>query len=251
MLHTSDFLTVDQNEELSVMGPRKALSLNDFYCDRGKKLGTVQSAGLPPTASLILSYLRYMEQKDPRRWRSRITTRLPEIAAQTARLCRRASVWRSRITTRLPEIAAQTARLCRRASVLSTIVEDLPYNENRVLADSKAPSGRRFDYTYTPDLLRRNSYFRKQLLLRIAPRHRARIVTAGRNNLNYGHVCGTCRFGDDPRTSVLDKTNRAHDLDNLYVVDASFFPSSGGTNPSLTIAANALRVAEIIHRQLA
>ena len=60
------------------------------------------------------------------------------------------------------------------------------------------------------------------------------------------HVCGTCRFGDDPQASVLDRNNRAHGIDNLYVVDASFFPSSAGTNPALTIAANALRVADVM-----
>jgi len=76
-------------------------------------------------------------------------------------------------------------------------------------------------------------------------------VLSGDNNLNFGHTCGTCRFGEDPSASVLDRNNRSHDLSNLYVVDASFFPSSGGTNPSLTIAANALRAAEAMHRQLA
>jgi choline dehydrogenase-like flavoprotein len=75
-------------------------------------------------------------------------------------------------------------------------------------------------------------------------------VLSGENNLNFGHTCGTCRFGEDPTTSVLNRDNRAHDVENLYVVDASFFPSSGGTNPSLTIAANALRAAEAMHRQL-
>ncbi|WP_131805740.1 GMC family oxidoreductase, partial [Mycolicibacterium celeriflavum] len=58
-----------------------------------------------------------------------------------------------------------------------------------------------------------------------------------------GHVCGTCRFGTNPKSSVLNPHNRAHQLDNLYVVDASFFPSSAGLNPALTIAANALRVS--------
>ena len=58
------------------------------------------------------------------------------------------------------------------------------------------------------------------------------------------HQCGTCRFGEDPSTSVLDLNCRAHDLDNLYVVDGSFFPSAGAVNPSLTIAANALRVGD-------
>jgi choline dehydrogenase-like flavoprotein len=61
--------------------------------------------------------------------------------------------------------------------------------------------------------------------------------------MNYGHPCGTCRFGDDSSISVLDRDCRAHDLENLYVVDASFMPRSGAVNPSLTIAANALRVA--------
>jgi len=58
------------------------------------------------------------------------------------------------------------------------------------------------------------------------------------------HQCGTLRFGLDPRLSVLDPLCRAHDLENLYVVDSSFFPSSAAQNPALTIAAQALRVAE-------
>ena len=58
------------------------------------------------------------------------------------------------------------------------------------------------------------------------------------------HQNGTMRFGTDPGTSVLDLNCKAHDLDNLYVVDASFFPSCGAFNPSLTIAANALRVGD-------
>jgi choline dehydrogenase-like flavoprotein len=68
--------------------------------------------------------------------------------------------------------------------------------------------------------------------------------------LNYAHACGTCRFGVDQTESVLNTNNRAHDVDNLYVVDASCFPSSCGTNPSLTIAANALRVGKAIHQDL-
>ncbi|MGH8183747.1 MAG: GMC oxidoreductase [Rhodanobacteraceae bacterium] len=58
------------------------------------------------------------------------------------------------------------------------------------------------------------------------------------------HQAGTARFGTDPTTSVLDLDCKAHELDNLYVVDASFFPSIGAVNPTLTIIANALRVAD-------
>src|SRR5256885_16478496 len=58
------------------------------------------------------------------------------------------------------------------------------------------------------------------------------------------HQNGTVRFGKDPRTSALDVNCRTHDVDNLYVVDGSFFPSSSAVNPALTIMANALRVAD-------
>ena len=60
------------------------------------------------------------------------------------------------------------------------------------------------------------------------------------------HQAGTCRFGTNPATSVLNLDCRAHEVDNLYVTDASFFPSIGAVNPTLTIIANALRVADII-----
>lgn len=64
------------------------------------------------------------------------------------------------------------------------------------------------------------------------------------------HQAGTVRFGDDPRSSALDVNCKAHDLDNLYVVDTSFFPSIGAVNPSLTAIANALRVGDHISDRL-
>jgi choline dehydrogenase-like flavoprotein len=64
------------------------------------------------------------------------------------------------------------------------------------------------------------------------------------------HQNGTIRFGIDPKTSALDANCKAHDVDNLYVVDASFFPSSGAVNPALTIMANALRVGEHLRARL-
>ncbi len=64
------------------------------------------------------------------------------------------------------------------------------------------------------------------------------------------HQNGTLRFGTDPATSVLDLNCKTHDLDNVYVVDASFFPSCGAFNPALTIAANALRVGDHILNEM-
>jgi choline dehydrogenase-like flavoprotein len=64
------------------------------------------------------------------------------------------------------------------------------------------------------------------------------------------HQNGTIRFGHDPKTSALDANCKAHEVDNLYIVDASFFPSSGAVNPALTIIANALRVGDHLKERL-
>jgi choline dehydrogenase-like flavoprotein len=64
------------------------------------------------------------------------------------------------------------------------------------------------------------------------------------------HQCGTCRFGTDPTTSVLDLNCRAHDVDNLYVVDSSFFPANASVSPALTVIANALRVGDHLIQRL-
>jgi choline dehydrogenase-like flavoprotein len=64
------------------------------------------------------------------------------------------------------------------------------------------------------------------------------------------HQAGTIRFGHDPATSVLDEFCKAHELDNLYVVDTSFFVSIGAVNPSLTAMANAIRVGEHLAERL-
>jgi len=77
----------------------------------------------------------------------------------------------------------------------------------------------------------------------IYPRNTVTIQTVG-------HQCGTCRFGEDPSTSVLNLDCRTHDVENLYVVDGSFFPSSSAVNPTLTIIANALRVGDRLLEQL-
>jgi choline dehydrogenase-like flavoprotein len=63
---------------------------------------------------------------------------------------------------------------------------------------------------------------------------------------SFSHAVGTLRFGDNPKTSVLDKNCKFHGIKNLYVLDGSFMPASAGVNPSLTITANALRVADFI-----
>ena len=130
----------------------------------------------------------------------------------------------------------------------ATIVDDLPYAENRVLPEPSAGDGMAYVYTIHDELRTRAKNLVRRFGAAVAKRCSVTVMTHSR--LNRGHSCGTLRFGNDPRTSVLDPTNRAHEVDNLYAVDSSFFPSSGGINPGLTIAANALRVAEVIAGRL-
>jgi choline dehydrogenase-like flavoprotein len=130
----------------------------------------------------------------------------------------------------------------------ATIVDDLPYAENRVLPEPSADDRMAYAYTIHDELrARANNLVHK---FSDAVRKRCSVTVMTHSRLNRGHSCGTLRFGHDPRTSVLDSTNKAHEVDNLYAVDSSFFPSSGGINPGLTITANALRVAEIIAGRL-
>ena len=128
---------------------------------------------------------------------------------------------------------------------LASIVEDLPYPEHRVVPDGDDVTRLRMHYTMKPEALRRVQLMRSRL--KDALRGRAfKLLPQAANNQRVAHACGTCRFGDDPRTSVLDRDNRVHEADGLFVTDASFMPGSGGTNPTLTIVANALRVADRI-----
>jgi choline dehydrogenase-like flavoprotein len=122
--------------------------------------------------------------------------------------------------------------------------EDLPRADNRV---TLAPDGR-ICLAYRPNNMAAHARLvleTRRLLGRLgywSPKEFAHSTGAQ----NTTHQCGTVRFGTDPRTSVLDPYCRAHDVENLFVVDASFFPSSAAVNPALTIAAQALRVADHI-----
>jgi choline dehydrogenase-like flavoprotein len=118
--------------------------------------------------------------------------------------------------------------------------EDLPNDANRVTLE---PDGR-IRLTYRP-----NNATAHRELVRVMTRILKSlgfwvVMTHSHGSANTTHQCGTLCFGTDPRRSVLDPFCRAHDLDNLFVVDASFFPSSAAVNPALTIAAQALRVAD-------
>jgi choline dehydrogenase-like flavoprotein len=122
------------------------------------------------------------------------------------------------------------------------ISEDLPRDDNRV---TLTPDGG-IRLQYRPNNVA--SHERLVAEMRRILRQLGFWVTIAHSHKekNTTHQCGTLCFGTDPRTSVLDRFCRSHDVDNLFVVDASFFPSSAAVNPGLTIAAQALRVADHI-----
>ena len=122
------------------------------------------------------------------------------------------------------------------------MTEDLPRDDNRVTLE---PDGR-IRLAYRPTNLTAHRRL-VQVMRRILRRLGYPVVVArSLGTQNTTHQCGTLCFGADPARSVLDPFCRAHDVDNLFVVDASCFPSSAAVNPGLTIAANALRVADHI-----
>jgi len=122
------------------------------------------------------------------------------------------------------------------------ISEDLPRLENRVTVETDG----RIRLNYRPNNLIAHDRLvteAKQILKRLGF---WTVITHSHEYKNTTHQCGTVCFGTDPQESVLDPYCRSHDVDNLFVVDASFFPSSAAVNPGLTIAAQALRVADHI-----
>src|SRR5690349_17777107 len=133
--------------------------------------------------------------------------------------------------------------------------EDLPVPENRVTTDKDGNVHLTYSSTNGEEAGRLYGELKKILNhTGMAAHHVLRknfymnmsIPVAG-----CAHQAGTCRFGTDPATSVLDVNCKAHELDNLYVVDTSFFPSIGAVNPALTAIANALRVADHLRSRMA
>ena len=218
MRHLIDLIEIWPQPECKITAQNKEIGLNDFYFWEGQKYGTVQSGG----AMLPME----------------VQANRPGWQAKALRLMS-------------PAVQRIYERFFTGGLVLAAIMEDLPYLDNRVLpSDRPSFDGRqrlRIQYRFHASEIERRAVFLRQVKEVLKPLRKITLRSA-ESNYSVAHVCGTCRFGTDPKSSVLDPQNRAHEVDNLYVVDGSFFPSSAGLNPSLTIAANALRVAAHVNQ---
>lgn len=187
----------------------KEIGFDDFYMLDGEKFGTVQSFGrLPPIEVIIQS----IQQDFPY------------------------------FKYILPFFKPVLKKILSRRLVISSIIEDSPQLENRIWKDSGVIY---LNYEISKSDKNKINYFREKLKKLFRPFGLILIKSAEKNEM-LAHACGTCRMGEDPATSVVNMNNQVHGIQNLFVVDSSFFPTSGGINPGLTIAANSLRVADYL-----
>lgn len=219
MFHMNEMFAIWPRERIKNAGPTKDIALRDLYYVDGERQGMIQALGVEARYGEIVHFLNLTFDRSILR-KIKPLRHLTRVVAATA-------VW-----------------IFGDAKIFVGILEDLPYPENCVHFDPENPDEICVTYSFSAELKERRK------------RYRARIKRAFKGlklrflshqlEPNFGHPCGTMRFGDDPDTSVLNANCRVHSVDNLYVVDASFMPTSCGVNPSLTIAANALRVADHI-----
>jgi choline dehydrogenase-like flavoprotein len=220
MFHVGQAFVMRTSRARSAAGPGKGMSSRTFNTVDGKRLGGVQSFGGRVKVGQIANYIvDIIESKVPFRIHG---ARLGALA--------------------LAMVAAPMFRDC---TVFGTQTEDFAYRGNRVLPDPQSPSGFSVVYDAPKDLLERASLLRKRLKAHLRGRS---MMFVSRVQLNFGHPAGTCRFGDSPLSSVLDPSGKVRGMGNLYVADASFMPSISASHPALTVAAHALRVADIVTR---
>ncbi len=225
MRHYIDLYAIKPETKKRISPNLKEIAFNDFYVCAGQKFGTVQSFGSLPPASVLTDGI----EKELRRGSLSFVGPLFGFIK--------------------PFISFILSRFFSQRIILAGIMEDLPHRDNMVMLSDRTDNLGRKQLILKYRIREYDHYrieaFRREISELLKP-YPFKLIKQAENNERIAHACGTCRFGLDPKESVLDADNRAHGISNLYVVDSSFFPSSGGTNPALTIAANALRVADCI-----
>jgi len=220
MFHLNEMFLVWPGREAGTDIAR-AVAFRDLYHAEGQRLGMVQAMGVTAGEGEILHFLRLRAAE--RGLRGRLVQE----------------------GLRLP--AALAARLLGKGRVLVGLLEDMPDPGNRVTFDPAAPGRIAFTYRTAPEAGARRRLFRR--LIRRAFRGRRLLFLSDRAEPNLGHACGTLRMAATAGQGVTDGSGRVHGTANLWVADASVFPSSMGVNPGLTIAALALRQADRIGRE--
>ncbi len=217
MFHLNEMFAVFPKS--SNNGASKSIAMRDIYNDNNQRYGIILAMGIDASYGETVHYLNMMFDRS-------ILRRL-KLLRQFTRI-----------------FAAVSVKIFGHAKVFVGILEDLPDIGNFITSDPNDSEIIHVHYNLAPELLKRRKLFRKRI--KKAMRGQRAVFLSFQPELNFGHACGTVCYGSDPATSVLDENCRAHDIENLFVVDSSFMPTSMGVNPSLMITANALRVADCI-----
>ena len=223
MFHLNEMFAVFPGRAAAA-GPSKSVGFRGLYQIDGTRLGMVQAMGVDAGEGEILHILR---------------ERAGRSAMGRSRLAREA--------LRLP--AKIGANVLGQAKLFVGLIEDFPLRENRVLRNAADPMAIHFEYRIADELRDRRTLFRREI--RKAFKGMPLLFLNHRPEPNFGHPCGTLAMSTDPAKGVVDARGRMHGIENLWVADASVFPTSMGVNPSLTIAAHALRVANHISKEAA
>lgn len=219
MRHCIDLFLIKTKNKPPNSGFVKEIALNDYYVTKdSNRLGTFQSFGrIPPSNVLIKNIIK-----------NKISTSM--------------SVGRAINVLSYPVIPILNYFFSHFVA-MNTIIEDLPYLSNTItISKNKQP---KIDYTLHDYEKNNIDNSRKTISEMLYPKKYFLIKQAEDNN-RLAHVCGTCRMGTNKNSSVVDEQCKTHEFKNLYISDGSVFPTSGGTNPALTIIANSLRIAEHI-----
>ncbi|WP_210528169.1 GMC oxidoreductase [Rubellimicrobium arenae] len=221
MVHLNEMFAVwpRRGDATGAEGPSRAVALRDLMIRDGHRLGMVQSLG--------------------------VDAREPEILHAFRQRMSRHALGRTRLAREWARVPAKAAsRVLGTAKLFVGLLEDHPDPANRIVVDPGRPGQIICRYHIPEELQARRRLFRRGI--RQAFRNLHPLFLNHAAEPNWGHSCGTARMGRDPATSVVDPTCRVHGLENLWIADTSVFPTSMGVNPSLTLAANALRVGSII-----
>lgn len=217
MFHLSQKFVVWAGKSLEAK-PVKSIALRDLYLVDGERLGMVQSMGVHASYGEILHFLRQRAHK----------SRLVHEGL------------------RIPAKLIQT--LLGGGALFDGQMEDFPDPDNRLIFSPQAPRKIAFHYATAVEAHQRSKTFKKHI--RRSFRGKGLLFLTQAPEPNLGHPCGTLGMGRDAATSVTNGYGRIHGIDNLWVGDASVFPTSMAVNPSMTIAALALRQANHILQQL-
>lgn len=211
MRHFVDLYFLDWPGSFDVKN-HKALGIYDFYTDDKLKsnLGIFQSFGSLPSIEHVIAELTHE------------------------------STWMSKLPG-LQQIVNLAVNKIFSKHIMASIIEDGAYAENRLIFTDHPQVQLQYKIFESE---KRKIERSRELAKKIFSPLLSRTEFVAEDNRRLAHACGTCKMGDSIHDSVVDWNGRLHELDNVYIVDSSVFPSSSGKNPSLSIAANAIRTVE-------